>query len=123
MERKTIGIFHGSLKDSINGRIYPDTELIMDDGYEKYDYVIHGHTHYQMLRNVHSTTIINPGSIGQPRDRHGFSFATLNLPSGEIDFHEVIWDRQLLIQDIEKYDVGNQKLIDILFRNEETNYE
>ncbi len=123
LEGKTVGVFHGSLQNPINGRIYPDTELCMTDGYEQYDYVIHGHTHYRMVRHIDSTILMNPGSIGQPRDKNGFSFATLTLPNGKIDFHEIIFDRRLLIRDIEKYDKGNQKLIDILFRNEETNYE
>ena len=120
---KRIGIFHGSVKDPIHGRIYPDTKLTGSDGYESFDYVIHGHTHYRMVRHLGSTTIINPGSIGQPRDKNGFSYATLTLPDGNVEFHEITWDRNLLLKDIEKYDNGNQKLIDILFRNEETNYE
>lgn len=122
-EQKTIGIVHGSLKNPLHGRIYPDTELVENDGYGAYDYVIHGHTHYRMIRQIGSTTIINPGSIGQPRDKNGFSYATLTLADGKIEFHEIKWDRNLLIKDIKNYDDNNQKLIDILFRNEETNYE
>lgn len=119
IEGKTIGIFHGSLIDSINGRVYPDTELLPTAGYEKYDYVVHGHTHYRMNRQIGATTVFNPGSIGQPRDRNGFSFATLLLPSGKLEFHEIIWNRSLLLEDIEANDQGNEKLKDILFRNEE----
>ncbi|ARJ39631.1 hypothetical protein SporoP8_12550 [Sporosarcina ureae] len=123
MEGKRMGVFHGSVSDPINGRVYPDTTLLEADGYETFDYVIHGHTHYRMVRNLQSTTVINPGSIGQPRDTNGFSFATLTLPNGTVEFQEILWDRQLLIRDIETYDAGNQKLIDILFRNGERNHE
>ena len=119
IEGKTIGVFHGSLTNPINGRVYPDSELLEKAGSDKYDYVIHGHTHYRMNRQIGSTTVINPGSIGQPRDTNGFSFATLILPSGKFDFHEVVWDRQLLLKDIEMNDRGNEKLKDILFRNGE----
>jgi putative phosphoesterase len=121
LEGKRIGVFHGSLTDGLNGRVYPDTEILEEDRnrYKEYDYVILGHTHYRMVKYIGSTMIINPGSIGQPRDRNGFSFAILNIPNGEIIFHEIQWDRSKLVKDIEKNDKGNKKLIDILFRNEE----
>lgn len=117
---KSIAVFHGSPRDPINGRVYPDTEISDSNGYTSYDYVILGHTHYRMVRHIGSTTIINPGSLGQPRDKNGFSFATLTIPSGEIEFHEINWDRNLLVRDIRMNDNGNQKLIDILYRNEES---
>ncbi|WP_045519169.1 metallophosphoesterase family protein [Neobacillus niacini] len=117
---KRIGIFHGSPMDPLNGRVYPDTEISESDGYLKYDYVILGHTHYRMVRHIGSTTVINPGSLGQPRDKHGFSFAVLTIPEGEIEYHEIEWDRNLLVKDIEINDPGSQKLINILFRNEES---
>lgn len=115
---KSIAVFHGSPKDPVNGRVYPDTEISESDGFTSYDYVILGHTHYPMVRHIGSTIIINPGSIGQSRARSGCSFATLTIPSGEIEFHEIKWNKELLAKDIEMYDSGNQKLIDILFRNE-----
>lgn len=117
-EGKKIGAFHGSPTDGLSGRVYPDTVILESDIYKNYDYVILGHTHYRMVKYLDSTTIINPGSIGQARDKNGFSFATLIIPGGEIKFHEIQWDRSKLIKDIEKNDKGNDKLIDILFRNE-----
>lgn len=33
------------------------------------DVVMIGHTHYRLVRQIGSTLIINPGSVGQPRDR------------------------------------------------------
>jgi len=117
-EGKRIGIFHGSPMDTLNERVYPDTEILESNKYKKYDYVILGHTHYRMVRYVGSTTVINPGSIGQPRDKNGFSFATLTIPDGEIKFHEIKFDRSKLVKDIEKNDKGNKKFIDILFKNE-----
>jgi predicted phosphodiesterase len=32
------------------------------------DYLFFGHTHWSLLRRIGSTTIINPGSVGQPKD-------------------------------------------------------
>lgn len=116
---KRIGVFHGSPMDPGNGRVYPDTDLLESDGYTNYDYVVLGHTHYRMVRHIGSTTVINPGSIGQPRDKNGFSFVTLTIPNGEIEFHEITWNKNELVKDIEINDMGNAKLIDILYRNEE----
>lgn len=117
---KSLAVYHGSPKDPLNGRVYPDTEISEPDSYLKYDFVILGHTHYRMVRRIGSTTIINPGSIGQPRDKHGFSFAVLTIPSGEIEYHEIKWDRNLLVRDIKMNDPSSPKLINILFRNEES---
>lgn len=117
-EGKNIGIFHGSPMEVLNGRVYPDTEILEPYEYQKYDYVILGHTHYRMVRYDNATTVINPGSVGQARDKNGFSFVTLSIPDGKIIFHEIEWDKRKLVKDIEMYDKGNKKLIDILFRNE-----
>lgn len=32
------------------------------------DVIVLGHTHFPMLRRVGAKTVINPGSVGQPRD-------------------------------------------------------
>ena len=113
-----IGVFHGCPTNYFNGRVYPDTKITATKTYENYNYIILGHTHHRMLRKLGSTVVINPGSIGQPRDRNGFSFATLTLPNGEIQFYEVKWDKSKLVNEIIKNDGYNQKLIDILFRDE-----
>lgn len=34
-----------------------------------YDLVVLGHTHYPMVHRVGATMVVNPGSVGQPRDR------------------------------------------------------
>ena len=42
-----------------------------------------GHTHYRLTRTSGSTTIINPGSVGQPRDRQpGAAWAVLDVETG-----------------------------------------
>lgn len=45
------------------------------------DFVIFGHTHRPYIRKVKSTTFVNPGSVGQPRDgnpRAAFAIVDLN---------------------------------------------
>ncbi len=68
---------HGSLKSPYWKAVFPCDDL---DGYEKYDYVLSGHSHVShafpmfykadnaQYRNKKRTFFINPGSVGQPRN-------------------------------------------------------
>ena len=68
---------HGSIQDPYWGKIGPEAD---HSGYEKYDYVLSGHTHLAhafpvfyktgnaRYRNQKRTFFINPGSVGQPRN-------------------------------------------------------
>ena len=76
---------HGSLTDPYWKSIFPDKANGTDGafaGYEGYDYVLSGHSHYAHVfehyyscddpayRNKKKVTFINPGSIGQPRNHN-----------------------------------------------------
>ena len=89
IDSKRFGIYHGGNVDFLEQRIYPDTEIDEKFSIEKYDYLILGHTHYRMCRRIKYTMIINPGSLGQPRDGHGFGYCILNTETGRIDFKSV----------------------------------
>jgi len=83
---------HGSLEDNYWKSILPYSDL---SGYEKYDYVLSGHSHYShmfpmfykcdnhKMRDKKRTLFINPGSVGQPRNHNPKAqYALLNLESG-----------------------------------------
>lgn len=110
------GVFHGSPENPLNGRVYPDTIIENDLLYNKYDFVILGHTHHKMTKKINDTTILNPGSIGQQRDGKGCSFIVFNTLTCEYTFENVNYNISDLIQDIENYDDGNKKLSEVLFR-------
>ena len=61
---------HGSPKSFFN-YMYPDTPSdtigTMTEG-AACDYMLAGHTHVPMIRATGRFTILNPGSVGQPRD-------------------------------------------------------
>lgn len=74
---------HGSLSDHYWKSIFPNQGNGIDGqfaGYEEYDYVLSGHSHYPHVfpifykidnpayRNKKRTIFINPGSVGQPRN-------------------------------------------------------
>lgn len=61
-------ICHGTPDDTINGRFYPDNNLTYKWFPEKNHIVMMGHTHYPLYITTEKGGIINPGSVGQPRD-------------------------------------------------------
>tara|TARA_B100000029_G_C17392669_1_gene893996 strand:- start:262 stop:957 length:696 start_codon:yes stop_codon:yes gene_type:complete len=72
---------HGSPWD-VNYYLYPDREISVFKKCASLgkDFVLLGHTHRQMIKKVDSTIIINPGSVGQPRDKNkGACWALLDL--------------------------------------------
>jgi putative phosphoesterase len=62
-------IVHGTPQDPLNGRFYPDNEEIFSWFPEKGEALLMGHTHYPLIRKTRlGGWIMNPGSVGQPRD-------------------------------------------------------
>ena len=95
-EGKRILVVHGSLGNPLEGRVYPDTE-VEEPAYTQYDIVISGHTHYQMCRKIKDTVLLNPGSLGQPRDDKGYSYCLMDVEKGEYIFRTVSVDSQKII--------------------------
>lgn len=106
LEGKRFGIFHGGFQDHLNQRIYPDTPLPVGLPNKKYDYLIIGHTHYQFIRREGHTIVINPGSLGQPRDKKGFSYCILNVSDGSCQFKTVTVDTAALLDAVARRDTG-----------------
>jgi putative phosphoesterase len=88
---KSLVMVHGSPWEPHNEYIYPNSPAISRLGEIGADYVILGHTHYQMAERVGRSLIINPGSAGEPRDpSNGFmlSYAILDTETDEITFDD-----------------------------------
>ncbi|HEX5480874.1 MAG TPA: metallophosphoesterase family protein [Dehalococcoidia bacterium] len=84
-------IVHGSPFEPHNEYIYPNSRSLSRMGEIEADYVILGHTHYQMAERVGRVLVINPGSAGEARDaRNAFrlSYAILDTESGEVTFDD-----------------------------------
>lgn len=80
-------IAHGSKEDD---RFYFDgtddnTETVIEQ--MQYDYFLCGHCHRQYLRQAGRKTVLNPGSVGVPRD-HGYltQYALLEFASKDVFF-------------------------------------
>jgi putative phosphoesterase len=88
IEKYKILLCHGS-PWSIEEYIYPDADMNLlkrcsDTGF---DVIVHGHTHYPAKHVVGKTLIVNPGSVGQPRNRQpGAHWAIFDTTTGDLEF-------------------------------------
>lgn len=114
---KKLAVFHGTPDDSLEGRLYPNDKIKgREEFYDKYEYVILGHTHFRMDRKQGHARIINPGSLGQQRDGLGCGFAVLDTKQDFLEFISVEYDRESLYKEIDFYDKDLIKLKEILER-------
>jgi putative phosphoesterase len=94
---------HGSPWD-FDQYIYPDSpnELFQRCMKNNVDIVITGHTHYPIHRELEKKLFINPGSVGQPRDRKpGAAWALLDTESGTVDLRRESYDIQTVVDEAE----------------------
>lgn len=110
-----IKIVHGSPWNPINDYVYPDSD------FERYsevnvDYILQGHTHYPMLIKQQKCQIINPGSIGQPRDGGYPSFVVFDTTKKQVEFIQFKYNIEKLISDIKCIDGEPDYLLEVLRR-------
>jgi protein phosphatase len=108
---------HGSPSNPLYGYLYPwlNNEEIYNNlewsfrlrttkdkpGASRTLYLV-GHTHYQFLRTVHGSWVINPGSAGQPRDGDPrAAYIIVDLDSGDIIFNRIKYDMDKVIKRLE----------------------
>lgn len=98
-----IKIWHGSPWDPLEGYVYPDSplETFLSDPASLF---LLGHTHYSMDRVIQNKRIVNPGSLGQPRNGRWPTYAVVELSSQEVSFRDVYYDKQVLLREIERMD-------------------
>jgi putative phosphoesterase len=108
-------IVHGTPDDSLEGRLYPK-DVTEQTEYNDIDVLIMGHTHFRLVRQCGKTLLINPGSLGQPRDEFPSGFAILTLPEKKVEFIDIVYNRLALKHEILQRDPGNEKLVSILYR-------
>ena len=85
--------------------VYPDAgaDLVARCARPGYQLVVLGQTHYPMIREAGGTVVINPGSVGQPRNRKpGAHWALLDTRSGEMDLRSEKYDCAVLAADARK---------------------
>lgn len=73
--------------------LYPDSPLLKKIELERDHFFLFGHSHYPMRTQANEGYLINPGSVGQPRDyKPAPSYAIFNLISGIVEHRRVEYD-------------------------------
>jgi putative phosphoesterase len=73
--------------------VYPDSSQLDKISLESNEMLVLGHTHHPMLVRCGKGTLINPGSVGQPRDWNPMaSYAVLDTDTNKTSFHRVRYD-------------------------------
>lgn len=104
--------YHASPDDYLEEYIYKDTKLSLNT---KVPFIFLGHTHHPMNKRVEDTIIINPGSIGQPRDYNLGSFTLVDLKTKKIDNVRYEYNKKELKNKIIQLK-DNKYILDVLER-------
>lgn len=108
IDGKKFQMFHGAPWDFLDGRVYPSFEAWDKFDSLKVDVVLLGHTHYAFAKSWGCKWIVNPGSVGQPRDKGGGACcAILDTQTLETEFYRLPYENRDIILDAEK---NNPKL-------------
>jgi len=92
LDGKCIKLRHASPWDE-ETYLYPDSERLQNIHLEVREILILGHTHWPMVVRSGNGIVINPGSVGQPRDWNPMaSYVILNTQTLEFEFRRVSYD-------------------------------
>lgn len=97
---KAIGI--GLRNSGVRKRKFTQVAANVDT--DVFDYVFLGHTHQQAALDCaqfgNDVTVVNPGSVGQPMGTA--EYATVDTETGEVNLHTVKYDKQAVIDRLER---------------------
>ncbi|HLE06067.1 MAG TPA: metallophosphoesterase family protein, partial [Candidatus Nanoarchaeia archaeon] len=83
------GVVHGGLSDPRNEFIHPYTDESLISGYLSklgVKVLVTGHVHQMFVRQLKDGLLINPGSVGQPRDNNPSpSYVLLDVNNGKVE--------------------------------------
>lgn len=110
-------IHHGSLR-SVNEYVYPDAaEETLIESHSHSDFTILGNTHFPLMHRHGEKILLNPGSVGQPRDFGGHaSYALVSLPDKAVSFKRVPYDISEVIDSAKRRDPKIRYLREVLLR-------
>lgn len=108
-------IRHASLWDE-ETYLYPDAQILNSINLSENELLLIGHTHRPMLAKSGKGTILNPGSVGQPRDWIPLaSYGLLETDTQEVKIIRVEYDVSEFQKRLTKLN-WNENLIQILSR-------
>jgi putative phosphoesterase len=118
LEGRRLLLGHGAPWDT-DFYIYPDAaeEVWGRLASLGYDYIVLGHTHHRYSRRVGSTLVINPGSVGQPRDRQpGAAWALLDTDTDTVRFFTEPYSVEAVAVEAHQRDPSLPYLAEVLTR-------
>lgn len=87
--------------------VYPDakTETLKKCASGRFDFVLMGHTHHPLSVTLDGTHLVNPGSVGQPRDIGNLaSYAILNTSNRVVLFRRRVFPTKQLKKQVTSFD-------------------
>ncbi len=86
--------------------VYPEEFPNLDRHLGEHDGIVLGHTHVQGVRSVGDGFVVNPGSVGQPRDGDpDAAYAVLDTTTDEVALRRVTYDIDRVREAIEAADL------------------
>ena len=104
--------------DNEDEYVYPDAscEIFLQQVLHS-DITVLGHTHHSFIWCSNNKYLINPGSVGQPRDQSSLaSTVVFDTSNKAIVTYKVKFDTEKLKREITKFDRGNEYLVSVLER-------
>lgn len=91
--------------EKLGAYVFPENFPRMRPYLDTYDGVVLGHTHIQDKATIDDRIIVNPGSVGQPRDGNSnAAYAVLDTDESRVELHRVSYDINQVISRVE--DIG-----------------
>lgn len=88
----TLIVRHASLWDE-ETYLYADSPGLAKLSVKEDEILVVGHTHHPMLKSVENGVVLNPGSVGQPRDwNEQSSYAIVETTSKDTEIRRVAYD-------------------------------
>jgi putative phosphoesterase len=90
---KIVAHLHHATPWNDEAYLYPDSDQLNEIKLGPNEFLALGHTHRPMLRQCGEGFVLNPGSVGQPRDCNPLaSYAILDCDTANVDFRRARYD-------------------------------
>ncbi|MGQ3683428.1 MAG: metallophosphoesterase family protein [Candidatus Loosdrechtia sp.] len=103
---------HGSPSGDIYQYLKPDVpDEVLEERIQgiNADMIFIGHTHFPMIRRIRNITVVNPGSVGQPRD--GIPEASYAIwEDGHVEIKRVPYNIESTIQGLRETSIPSQQV-------------
>lgn len=104
---------------NIDQYVYSDAQpaLLERCAIQEFDLIVLGHTHYPMLHQIGKTLVVNPGSVGQPRNRQpGAHWAIFDTVNRSLEFRQEQYDSSALVRECQQRHPELSYLAEVLIR-------